>query len=49
MLRMLVTDGDDDTRIKNKAYHLQPEDAETKEEIEASSAQAFKQLYLFQA
>jgi hypothetical protein len=30
MLRMLVTDGDDDTRIKNKAYHLQPEDAETR-------------------
>jgi integrase len=44
MIRILVTDGDDDTRAKNKAYHLQPEDTETNEGIKASSTRAFKQL-----
>jgi hypothetical protein len=32
-IRALVTDGNDDSRAKNKAYHLQPEDTETKETL----------------
>lgn len=45
MIRILVTEeDDDDTRAKHKAYHLTPEDTETKEGIKASSTRAFKQL-----
>ena len=44
MIRALVTNGNDDSRAKNKVYYLQPEDAETKEGLKASSVRAFKQL-----
>jgi Phage integrase family len=43
-VRALVTDGNDDSIAKNKAYHLQPEDTETKETLKKAQMRAAKQL-----
>jgi nucleoid-associated protein YejK len=43
-IRALVTDGNDYRRAKNKAYHLQPEDTETKETLKKAQKRAAEQL-----
>ena len=43
-VRALVTDGNDDSIAKNKAYHLQPEDTETKETLKKAQMRAAEQL-----
>jgi hypothetical protein len=43
-IRALVIDGNDDSRAKNKAYHLQPEDTETKETLKKAKIRAAELL-----
>ena len=43
-LRQSVIVDNDDSRAKNKAYHLQPEDLETKETLKKAETRAYKQL-----
>jgi integrase len=43
-VRALVTDGNDDSIAKNKAYHLQPKDTETKETLKKAQTRAAEQL-----
>ena len=44
VLRESVIVDNDDSRAKNKAYHLQPEDIETKETLKKADIRAYKQL-----